>query len=249
MAKGLCESGIKAVAIFDIQPASGQSMAQALNKATGIPVKYYNVDVANEENVQSAVDRVVQQYGCIDILINSAGVAYSNRPAESHSLEDFEKTLRINCTDSFLIARTVARHMIAAAKRTLAAAPRTPISDLPDRSIIFIASMSGSIVNVPQPQSAYNMSKAGVIQFSKCLAYEWAPYGIRVNTISPGYMDTVLNQTPELNEQKKVWIQRTPQKTLGKIDKLNNVVVWLAGEGASFVTGSDVVVDGGYSVC
>ena len=245
MAQALCESGIKALAIFDVQPALGESMARSMNTATGIPVKYYNVDVTKQNNVEAAIRQVVQQHGDIDILVNSAGVAFSNLPAETHKLEIFQKTIDINLVGSFCIAQAVAKHMIAATPKTAATGSTLR---LPDRSIIFIASMSGSIVNYPQPQCAYNASKAGVVQLSKCLAGEWAKYGIRVNTVSPGYMDTVLNQTPTLNDQKKIWKDRTPMKRLGEVEELNNLIVWLAGEGARFVTGSDMMIDGGYSI-
>ncbi len=108
--------------------------------------------------------------------------------------------------------------------------------------------MSGTIVNYPQPQAAYNASKAAVIQLSKSLASEWAQYGIRVNTVSPGYMDTALNSVPALERQKEVWKERTPMRRLGAVEELNGLVVWLAGEGARFCTGADLRVDGGYSV-
>lgn len=244
MAQALCESGIKAVAIFDIQSALGESMAQSLESATGIPVKYHQVDITDEKSVESAVRQVVHQFGGIDILINSAGVAFSNIPAETHKLDVFRRTIDINLVGAFCIAQVVARHMIAATPKHNS----TSSLNLPDRSIILIASMSGSIVNYPQPQCAYNASKAGVVQLSKCLAGEWARYGIRVNTVSPGYMDTVLNQTPALNQQKAIWKDRTPMKRLGEVEELNNVVLWLAGEGSRFCTGSDVKVDGGYSI-
>ncbi|ERF76480.1 hypothetical protein EPUS_06142 [Endocarpon pusillum Z07020] len=244
MSQALCEAGIKAVAIFDIQPKLGQSVAQSLHTATGIPVKYHNVDITNESNVEAAVKQVIQQFGGIDILINSAGVAFSNLPAEKQSLDIFRKTIDINLTGSYIMAQVVGRYMI----KTTPKATSHSHPQLPDRSIIFIASMSGSIVNYPQRQSAYNTSKAAVIMLSKCLAAEWAEYGIRVNTISPGYMDTVLNRTPELTQQKVTWKQRTPLGRLGKEEELNNVMVWLAGEGARFVTGGDYKVDGGYSV-
>lgn len=244
MAQALCESGIKAVAIFDILSALGDSVAKSLHTDTDIPVKYYNVDVTNEKNVESAVRQVVQQFGGVDILVNSAGVVFSNIHAEFHSLDVFQKTININLVGSFCIARAVGRHMIAATTKTSPASRQR----LPDRSIIFVASMSGSIVNYPQPQCAYNASKAGVVQLSKCLAAEWARYGIRVNTISPGYMDTVLNKTPALNSLKVVWKERTPLGRLGEVDELNSAVLWLAGEGARFVTGADIKLDGGYSV-
>lgn len=247
MTQALCECGIKAVAIFDIQPTLGESMAKALSTSTGIPVKYYNVDVVDEESVDSAVQQVAKELGPIDILINSAGVAFSNIPAETYKISDFEKTININLTGSFRIARAVGRHMIAA---TPTPTPTSPAfnADLPDRSIILIASMSGTIVNYPQPQAAYNASKAAVIQLSKSLASEWAKYGIRVNTISPGYMDTALNRVPALEGQKEMWKERTPMGRLGAVEELNGLVVWLAGEGSRFCTGADLRVDGGYSI-
>jgi NAD(P)-dependent dehydrogenase (short-subunit alcohol dehydrogenase family) len=250
MTQALCESGIKAVAIFDIQPALGNSMAQVLYSSTGIPVKYYNVDVVDEDCVESAVDEVVKDFGGIDILVNSAGVAFSNIPAEAYTIGDFEKTVNINLIGSFRVAQAVGRHMIAATATANEAVLANATSNLyqPDRSIILVASMSGSIVNYPQPQCAYNASKAGVIQLSKSLAAEWSKYGIRVNTISPGYMDTALNSVPALDRQKKIWKERTPMGRLGEVEELNNLVVWLAGEGSRFCTGSDLRVDGGYSV-
>ena len=110
-------------------------------------------------------------------------------------------------------------------------------------SIIFIASMSGSIVNYPQEQSCYNASKAAVIQMSKSLAAEWAQYGIRVNSISPGYMDTTLNRVPALEGQKKIWRGRTPQNRLGRVDELDNLAVFLASDASTFMTGSNCVAD------
>jgi NAD(P)-dependent dehydrogenase (short-subunit alcohol dehydrogenase family) len=115
-------------------------------------------------------------------------------------------------------------------------------------SIINIASMSGSIVNYPQPQCAYNASKAGVIMLTKCLAAEWAQHNIRVNTISPGYMDTALNRVPALDAQKKIWIDQTPQKRLGAVSDLNGLAVFLASDASSYMTGSDNIIDGGYTV-
>ena len=104
-----------------------------------------------------------------------------------------------------------------------------------------------SIVNYPQEQSCYNASKAGVIQFGKSIAAEWAKYNIRVNCISPGYMDTALNRVPALEAQKKIWKSMTPQARLGNVDELNGLCVFLASDASSFMTGANVAIDGGYT--
>ncbi|CRK47522.1 hypothetical protein BN1723_020317, partial [Verticillium longisporum] len=97
-------------------------------------------------------------------------------------------------------------------------------------SIVLVASMSGTIVNYPQEQSCYNASKAGVVQFGKSIAAEWAKHNIRVNCISPGYMDTALNRVPTLEGQKKIWRSLTPQDRLGAVDDLNGLCVFLASD-------------------
>jgi NAD(P)-dependent dehydrogenase (short-subunit alcohol dehydrogenase family) len=145
----------------------------------------------------------------------------------------FRRLIDINLTGSFLMAQAVGRAMMAAQK---------------PGSIILIASMSGFIVNYPQEQSCYNASKAGVIQLGKSLAAEWAKHDIRVNCISPGYMDTTLNRVPALEAQKKIWVGLTPQKRLGAVEDLNGLAVFLASDSSSFMTGANVVIDGGYSL-
>lgn len=111
-------------------------------------------------------------------------------------------------------------------------------------SIVLIASISGHATNFPQPQVNYNISKAGVLMMCKNLAAEWGRYGITVNSISPGYMDTVLNESDELDEHKKIWLGRTPLGRIGGRDELNGAVVLLCSDAARFITGTDIKVDG-----
>ncbi|ORY17453.1 hypothetical protein BCR34DRAFT_38727 [Clohesyomyces aquaticus] len=233
MAQGLAEAGIKGIAILDLLKEDGEQAARELTEQTGVDVRFYPVDITNDAAVQTTVHDIMNQYGRIDILINSAGIADSNMPAETYDLKRFRRLIDINLNGNFAVAQAVAREMI-----------RTKTHG----SIINIASMSGSIVNYPQEQSCYNASKAAVIMMTKSLAAEWAKYGIRVNAISPGYMDTALNRVPELDAEKKMWTDRTPQGRLGDVDELNNLAIMLASDASTFMTGSNLIIDGGYTL-
>jgi NAD(P)-dependent dehydrogenase (short-subunit alcohol dehydrogenase family) len=153
--------------------------------------------------------------------------------AETYDHERFRRLIDINITGTFLVCQAVGNQMIRSGK---------------GGNMINIASMSGSVVNYPQEQACYNASKAAVIQLTKSLAAEWARYQIRVNSISPGYMDTALNRVPALDAQKRIWIDHTPQKRLGAVDDLNNLAVYLASDGSAFMTGNNCIIDGGYTL-
>lgn len=235
MAQACVEAGAKALIILDANPETGKEAVAELHKFSGdtIPVAFYNIDIRDEQAIFKTMDDVVQAYGCPDVLINSAGIADSNIPAEKYDSEMFIRLMDINLNGAFFMAQAHGRALMHAKK---------------PGSIILIASMSGSIVNYPQEQSCYNASKAGVIQLGKSLAAEWAKYGIRVNCISPGYMDTALNRVPKLDAQKKIWTSMTPQNRLGNVDDLNGLAVLLASDASGFMTGSNVIIDGGYTL-
>jgi sorbose reductase len=112
-------------------------------------------------------------------------------------------------------------------------------------SILFVSSISGHICNFPQPQAPYNASKASVLHLARSLAAEWARHRIRVNTVSPGYMETAMTDKPELNPSKDVWTDRNPMGRIGSPDELMGAVVLLCSAiGGMYMTGSDIVVDG-----
>ena len=140
----------------------------------------------------------------------------------------------VNTTGSFIIAQAVGKRMVAAKT---------------GGSIIFIASISGHGVSYPQPQAPYNTSKAGVIMLKSCLAAEWAVHGIRVNSISPGYMNTILNEGDGLEEARTVWLSRNPMGRMGEPEELSGVVVLLSSRAGSYINGSDIIVDGGLTLC
>ncbi|KAI9724209.1 MAG: hypothetical protein M1828_003954 [Chrysothrix sp. TS-e1954] len=233
MAQALAETGIQGIAIMDVNQELGDQAAKELSQQTGVDVRFYKLDVRDEAAITDAVEDIIDQFGKIDVLISSAGIADSNLKGEEYPPDMFRKLLDINVTGTFLIAQACAKRMIAQGN---------------GGSLIFIASMSGTIVNYPQEQCCYNASKAAVMQLTKSLATEWARHGIRVNAISPGYMDTALNRQPGLDSQKKIWIESTPMKRLGAPEELNNLAVYLASEGSSYMTGANCIIDGGYTL-
>ncbi|RDW85569.1 short chain dehydrogenase-5 [Coleophoma crateriformis] len=233
MARACLEAGASNLIIFDVSQENGDMAAAELHKLTGVPVTFYKVDVRDEKAVDSAVEAMYAQWGAPDVLINSAGIADSNMPLETYDREKFRRLIDVNLTGTFLICQAIGNKMMKDKKKG---------------SIVLIASMSGSVVNYPQEQSCYNASKAGVVMFGKSLAAEWAKYNIRVNCISPGYMDTALNNVPALDQQKKIWKELTPQHRLGSVDDLNGLAVFLASDASKFMTGSNVLIDGGYTL-
>jgi len=166
--------------------------------------------------------------GCPDILINRAGIVDSNIKAGDYYPQLFRTLIDTNLTGSFLVTQACARYMIPRGR---------------GGSIILIGSIAGSRVLHPQEQCAYNASKAAVIHLGKSLAAEWAQHGIRVNTISPGYMDTALNDEARLDGLKAHWKRMTPMGRLGGADEMNGLAVFLASDASGFVTGSNCVAE------
>jgi NAD(P)-dependent dehydrogenase (short-subunit alcohol dehydrogenase family) len=186
-------------------------------------------DVRKKEQVDRAFADTAEQFGRLDICVNNAGISIQ-KPAEEMPEEDWDSILDTNMKGVFLGCQAAARIMI------------------PQRqgSIINIASLSGSAVNVPQKQAVYNASKAGVVMLTKSLAVEWALYGIRVNSISPGYITTEMTLAG-MSHLFPAWESLTPMGRLGEPEELRGAVLFLASDASSYVTGHDLVIDGGYT--
>jgi len=231
MAEAMAQAGAH-LAIFDIRPDAAREAADELS-AYGTTVVPYEVDVTDERRVIEAVRQVDERFGRIDILLNNAGIAHMDR-AEELTYERWKQVIDINLNSVFLMSREVGKAMIRERKG----------------SIINISSMSGLIVNTPQPQSAYNASKAGVIMLTKSLASEWAPHGIRVNTIAPGYMKTKLTEPYFERKDNMVqrWLDLSPMGRPGLPGELGGIAVYLASDASSFATGGVFTIDGGYTV-
>ncbi|KAF2857110.1 NAD(P)-binding protein [Piedraia hortae CBS 480.64] len=239
ISQAFCEAGCERITLFDVQASLGREAARRLGDDTGVKAEFFAVDVRDEE----AVCEVVGALERVDVLVNCAGVADSNIKAESYPIPTFRNLIDINLTGTFIVSQAVGRRMIASSTKN------SPTAVSPARSsIINLSSIAGSIVCHPQEQSAYNASKAGVRHLSKSLATEWAKYGIRVNCIAPGYMDTALNRVPELDALKDSWREGIPMRRLGQVDEIDGVAVFLASEASNYVTGECVTVDGGFTL-
>jgi NAD(P)-dependent dehydrogenase (short-subunit alcohol dehydrogenase family) len=231
VATAFCEAGADVV-IVDVDLAEAEKTAAELAGATGRRVIAFRADVTSPDDAAAMVAAAVEAFGKLDIAMCNAGIC-KNIPAADMTLAEWKQVIDINLTGVFLTAQAAGRQMM---------------KQETGGSIINTASMSGHIVNVPQPQCSYNASKAGVIQLTKSLAIEWADKKIRVNSLSPGYIGTELVLASEtLKPLISQWNAMAPLHRLGSPDELQAICVYLAGDAASFTTGADFVVDGAFT--
>lgn len=230
-AHALGEAGA-AVAVTDLVAQKAERVADEL-RARGIDALAIAVDVTDMKAIQGMVDAVLERWGKLTIGVNNAGMA-DWMAAEEVSEENWDQINNLNLKGVFRCAQAEARIMLAAGYG----------------KIINTASMSASIVNTPQNQVVYNTTKAGVLHLTRSLAAEWAPRGIRVNSISPGYTRTQLVedllQTPVGQEMAPKWLAQTPMGRMCEVTDLQGAIVYLASAASDFMTGNDMVVDGGY---
>ena len=213
------------VVVAEIEAEIGTGAAEELGGS------FVRTDVTDPASVHAMVESVLEEHGRIDVLVNNAGIAH-NVPSEEATDEDWHKVISVNLDGVFWCCREVGKVML----------------ERGSGAIVNIASMSGMISNHPQPQAAYNASKAGVITLTKSLAGEWASRGVRVNAVSPGYIRT--NMTAggmENNEWYEVWKSQTPMGRVAEPTEIAPAALYLASDASSFTTGTNLVVDGGYT--
>jgi NAD(P)-dependent dehydrogenase (short-subunit alcohol dehydrogenase family) len=229
-AEALGEAGARIV-IADRDPKVAETGCARL-KAMGYEAEVVIMDVTDSSRVAEVADQFAARYGKIDILVNNAGIARSETPAETVTDEHWLNVVDVNLNGTFWCCRAFGKHML----------------DAGSGAIVNIGSMSGFIVNKPQEQSYYNASKAAVHHLTKSLAAEWGARGVRVNAVAPTYVTTPLNAFVKNNPKMyDAWIGGTPMARLGEPDEVASVVLFLASDAASLMTGSVVLVDGGYS--
>ncbi|MEM5012513.1 SDR family oxidoreductase [Niallia taxi] len=230
VATAFAEAGAD-IAIVDLDIDEATKTAKELEENNGIKSIAIKADVTNPKDVSAMIDAVLENFGRLDVAFCNAGICL-NIPAEEMTFEQWKKVIDINLTGVFLTAQAAGKVMLKQG----------------GGSIINTASMSGHIVNVPQPQASYNASKAGVIQLTKSLAVEWATRNVRVNCISPGYIGTELTlNSPSLKPLIEQWNEMAPLKRMGRPEELQSICVYLAGDTSSFTTGSDFVIDGAFT--
>jgi NAD(P)-dependent dehydrogenase (short-subunit alcohol dehydrogenase family) len=200
-------------------------IAEAGGKALAVAL-----DVTKPESCAAMVGEVTALAGPIDILVNNAGICY-HRPALEVTLQEWQEVMDVNVNGVWHCAQAVGRQMVERGRGV----------------IVNIGSMSGLVVNRPQMQPAYNASKAAVHHLTRSLAAEWAPFNVRVNAIAPGYMKTLMSPVDD-PQYRRHWIEDAPMLRYGMPEELGPTVVYLASDASSFVTGSVLVVDGGYSL-
>lgn len=227
---GKCVAGYIAdagadIVIFDLQDAT--EVAESIAKEYGVRACAYVCNVTKPEEVKKCIDDAAEKMGTLDLLFNNAGIVY-HEAAETCPAEKWNNVINVNLNGIYYVAQAFAKYLIDHGKTG---------------NIVNTASMSGTIVNVPQEQASYNASKAGVRQLTKSLAVEWAEFGIRVNCISPGYIKTELTGFVS-QEWRDAWLKVIPFKRMGTPEELAGGVIYLLSDASTYTSGTDLIMDG-----
>ena len=229
-AQALGEAG--ATVVVGDMLADRVEAAVAELRGKGLKAEPAELDVTKSAQVDALAARLERELGGVDVLVNNAGVARSNVRAEDTSDDHWRFHMEVNVDGLFWCCRAFGRQMLAKGKG----------------SIVNIGSMSGFIVNEPQPQAFYNASKAAVHHLTKSLAAEWGLRGVRVNAVAPTYIETPLTRFGmEDQSMYPTWIEMTPMGRVGQPDEIAATVLFLATDASSLLTGSIVLADGGYT--
>ncbi|KAH8660362.1 sorbitol utilization protein SOU2 [Xylariales sp. PMI_506] len=244
VAQGLAEAGANVAIWYNSNKATPEK-AKAIEEEYGVKCKAYQVDVRNPEEVEKAIFQQVEEFnGRLDIFVANAGIPWTEGPVIEGSIELYRDVMAINHDGVYYCARAAGKIW----KRQQVEGTDISGKKLENYSygsFIATASMSGHIANIPLVQTAYNASKAGVIHMCKSLATEWCRYA-RANAVSPGYIDTEIS-TFASAETKSTWKHKVPMGREGQPHELKAIYVFLASDASSYMTGADLIIDGGYT--
>jgi NAD(P)-dependent dehydrogenase (short-subunit alcohol dehydrogenase family) len=228
-AQALAEAGADVVVAARDEAAS-VAAAEEIAASTGRQTLGLRLDVTSRPEVEAAVARTTERFGRFDVLVNNAGTCV-HRPALEVTDEEYDDVITTNLKGVWLPSVVTAKWMAGNGGGV----------------IVNVGSISAQIVNRPQLQPVYNASKAAVHQLTKSLAAEWAPLGIRVNAIAPGYVKTEMAPV-DRPEFRRNWIEDAPMQRYSTPEEIAATVVYLASDASSFSTGAVVVTDGGYTL-
>jgi len=233
MAYALAQAGSK-VAVVDVNLDNAKKVAETISNSGGKAIAI-KCDVTKATEIEGMINTIISNFGKLDIAVNNAGICISG-PLEEVTEADWKRVIDVDLNAVFLCAQAAGKQMIKQGE---------------GGSIVNTASMSGTIINRGYAFASYCAAKAGVKHFTKAVAVDWAKYKIRCNSISPGYMRTPMTsrswkEYPEIFRENM--LNTTPIGRVGEPEDLGGAVVYLASEASSFMTGHDLIIDGGHSV-
>lgn len=212
----------------------GQKVAVQVAAEHDVQTRFVTADITQQQDIDRVVSETLGHFGKIDILVNNAGICHHEN-AETVSHEDWQKVIDVNQSALFFMSQAVGKVMI----------------EQQSGSIINISSNADNLVMTPQTQTGYNATKGAVDMITKCLAYEWAKHGIRVNAIAPGYVQSEIWPDGVREDGKRwcdVWLDMIPVGRFGLAEEIGALALFMASDMAPFMTGSVVLIDGGYSL-
>ncbi|GES60443.1 oxidoreductase, short-chain dehydrogenase/reductase family [Aspergillus terreus] len=228
VSRGLAEAGAHVALIYN-SSTTADKIASEIVSENNVIARAYQANVANQESIDAAVQQIVKDFGKLDIMVVNSGIA-SCVAAEEYTPEQWKQIMDVNLDGAFYSAQAAAKIF------------KTQGSG----NVIFTGSVSATLVNVPQKQAAYNASKAGVVQLAKCLSVEWVDF-CRVNCISPGFIATeILDIHPQ--EWREKWMSMIPAQRMAQTYELKGAYVFCASDASSYMTGANIVIDGGYTL-
>lgn len=232
------------VVVVDLDAEAARTQAASLAETYGVPTLGLGCDVGDEAAVTEAVERVVAAFGSIDVLWNNAASKSDDldaffAPTAEYALDEWRKIMRVNLDGVFLVARSVGRQMIAQGRGSIIQTASIYGLVGPDERIYEGSHYLGRTINTP---AVYAASKGGVVALTRYLATTWARHGVRVNTLTPGGVESGQNEAFQTR-----YAARVPLGRMGQAHELAGALVYLASDASSYVTGHNLVVDGGWT--